>query len=140
MMRSTPAPVFNSSASVADNTYQSLYFNGLSLSGLWFFKPVDKFKVGLGFDYVHFFNNKLLKESNYGAYASDHMTSAGIRTELVYSKDSRTDFALTVSAANTQMKKIQIDNISVAATVYYKLCGKEIKIKKEIYKLDYSKM
>ena len=137
MMRSIPAPVFNNSISKASNTYQSIYSSGLAVSGTWFFKPSSRFKVGLGYDYVQFINDYFLKGGDYASYSQTFKASRGLRSEWVYSKDKRTDIALTVSVANTNMDKIQVDNLSVGATVYYRLCGKLIKLQKEVYQLDY---
>lgn len=138
-MRSTPAPVFTLGGSDPGNTYQSLYLNGVTAGGVLFFKPVDKFKFGIGFDCSHFFIPKELKESTYGNYAEGYKSSRSLKTVVGYSVSPRMDINVYVAAVNTLTEKLQVDNITAGATITYKLCGTEVKIKKEVYKLDYSK-
>lgn len=137
-MRSIPAPVFINAGVHATNTYQSLYLNGLTLGGVFFVKPVPKVKIGLGFDMTHFFMTKELKEGDYSDYALQYTNSRSIKTVVAYSVDPRTDVNFYVAAVNTRIDKMQIDNITAGIAVTYKLCGKEIKIQKEVYKLDYT--
>lgn len=137
MMRAIPAPVFLNNTASAVNTYHSIYSSGLAVSGTWFFKPVQKFKVGLGYDYVHFVNEKFLKDTKYATFSNAFSASRGLRTEFVYSSNTRTEYALTVTAGNSNFNKLQVDNLTIAATIYHRLCGKMIKVKKEVYKLNY---
>ncbi|MDC0230759.1 hypothetical protein OAK19_02245 [Aureispira] len=140
-MKAIPAPIFlNSNSSTNFNNYQSIFLNGLNVSGTLIFKPINKFKIGLGLNYSHFFINKDLANSNYGSYTNTLMTCKGIHLETIYSTGPRTDIALVVTAANSQVRKMQIDNIMIGVNVYHKICGKEVRIKKEIYKIDYSKV
>lgn len=138
-MRAMPAPVFISGNNDPGNTYQSLYMNGLSLGGVLFFKPVDKFKFGIGFDLAHFFIPKELKESNYGSIAEGYKNARSLKTVIAYNLNPRTDINVYVAAVNNLTEKMQVDNIAAGVTITYKLCGTEVKVKKEVYKLDYTK-
>lgn len=137
-MRAIPAPVFHDLGTDPGNRYQQIYLNGLSLAGTWYYSIIDQFKIGLGVDHSHFLITKPLRQSDYGPYSQKFVMSGGFRTEFVWKKDARTDFMLIVSAQSGTQPKMQLDNISGLFMVSYKLIGKEIKLKKDIYRLDYS--
>lgn len=140
MMRSIPEPTFYSYlSSTINNPYQSIYLNGLYVDGILFFKPLEKVKFGLGFDLAHFFLTNQIKEGQNGEYAQNYVSYRGLKTVVSYSLNARTDLNMYVSVGNSLTDKMQVDNISGGATIAYKIRGKEYKIKKEIYSIDYVK-
>lgn len=140
MMRAIPEPTFHSYlSSVVENPYKSIYLNGLYMDGVLFFKPIEKMKFGLGFDIASFFLTKQIQEGQNSEYAQNFMTYMGLKTVISYNINARTDLSMYVSAGNSSMGKMQIDNISGGVTMAYKLKGREYKIKKEVYKIDYVK-
>lgn len=140
MMRSIPEPTFHSYlSSTVENPYQSIYLNGLYVDGILFFKPLEKVKFGLGFDLAHFFMTEQIKEGQNSEYAQNYVSYRGIKTVVSYNVNPRMDLNMYVSVGNSLTEKMQVDNISGGVTVAYKLKGKEFKIKKEIYTVDYAK-
>jgi hypothetical protein len=140
MMRAIPEPTFHSYlSSVVENPYQSIYLNGLYVDGIIFFKPIDKVKFGLGFDLAHFFMTKQIKEGQNGEYAQNYVSYKGLKTVIAYNINARTDLSMYVSVGNSSMEKMNVDNISGGVTMAYKLKGREYKVKKEVYKIDYVK-
>jgi len=138
MMRSIPKPTFYSYlSSTVENPYKSIHLNGLYVDGILFFKPLEKVKFGLGFDLAHFFMTKQIKEGQNAEYAQNYVSYRGLKTVIAYNINARTDVSMYVSVGNSLMDKMQVDNISGGVTVAYKVKGKEFKIKKEIYSIDY---
>jgi len=135
-MRAIPKPNFGTNAIKA---YESLYMNGLTVGGIIFFKPVNKLKVGLGFDFTQFLITKDLAEGRYGNYATQYRASKNIKAVVSYSVSPRADIQVYVAAENSLKSKLQVDNINAGATLAYKLVGREIKLQKEVYKIDYNK-
>jgi len=137
-MRSIPKPVF-SATPTTDKSYNSIYLNGLSFSGVLFIKASDKFRFGLGFEITKFFMTKKLKKGIYKDYAQQYDLFRGLKTVVAYKLNPRTELNIYGMIGNQLMKKMQVDNFSVGATVTYRLYGREYKIQKEVYKLDYAK-
>lgn len=135
-MRAIPKPSFGTNAVKA---YESLYMNGLTVGGIIFFKPVNKLKVGFGFDFTQFLITKELEEGRYGNYATQYRASKNIKTVVSYSVSPRADIQVYVAAENSLKSKMQVDNINAGATLAYKLVGREIKMQKQVYKVDYNK-
>ncbi len=140
MMRAIPEPTFHSYlSSVVENPYKSIYLNGLYIDGIVFFKPLEKVKFGLGFDYAHFFMTEKIEAGQNAEYAENYVSYRGLKTVVAYNIDARTDVSMYVSVGNNMMDKMQVDNISGGVTIAYKVIGREFKIKKEIYTIDYVK-
>lgn len=140
MMRSIPEPTFHSYlSSIVENPYKSIYLNGLYVDGILFFKPLEKVKFGLGFDLAHFFMTNQIKEGQNSEYAQNFVSYRGLKTVVSYNIDARTDLSMYVSVGNSMMDKMQVDNISGGVTMAYKLKGREYKVKKEVYSIDYVK-
>ena len=135
-MRAIPKPNFGPNA---EKAYESLYLNGLTVGGIVFFKPTSKLKVGLGFDFTDFLITKELGEGRYGNYATQYRSSKNIKTVIAYSVSPRADLQFYVAAENSLESKLQVDNINAGATLAYKVYGREIKMQKQIYKVDYNK-
>lgn len=140
MMRSIPKPTFLTNAtSTVSNSYQSIYLNGFYVDGVWFFKPLENVKFGIGFDLAQFFMTKQLKEGVHADYVEKYLFYRGLKTVVSYAVNPRMDVNMYVSVGNSMTDKMQVDNISGGATIAYKLKGREYKIKKEVYNLDYTK-
>ena len=140
MMRSIPEPTFQSYlSSTVQNPYQSIYLNGLYVDGVLFFKPLDKVKFGLGFDLANFFMTNQIKEGQNSEYAQSFVSYRGLKTVVSYNINARTDLNMYVSVGNSAMGEMQVDHISGGVTVAYKVKGREFKMKKEIYTIDYVK-
>jgi hypothetical protein len=140
MMRSIPEPTFYSYGSAAiENPYKSIYLNGLYVDGILFFKPLDKVKFGLGFDLAQFFMTNQIKEGQNSEYAQNYVSYRGLKTVISYNINARTDLNMYVSVGNSTKEKMQVDNVSGGITIAYKVKGREYKIKKEVYSIDYVK-
>lgn len=140
MMRAIPEPTFHSYlSSTIENPYQSIYLNGIYADGILFFKPVDKVKFGLGFDIAKFFMTNQIKEGQNSEYAQNYAAYFGLKTVVSYNISTRTDLSMYVSVGNSSMGKMEVDNISAGVTIAHKLKGREYKIKKEVYSIDYVK-
>lgn len=140
MMRAIPKPTFHSYlSSIVENPYQSIYLNGIYADGILFFKPVDKVKFGLGFDVAKFFKTKKIKEGQNAEYVDNYTSYFGLKTVISYNINTRTDLSMYVSVGNNSMGEMQVDNISGGVTIAHKMKGREYKIKKEVYKIEYVK-
>lgn len=140
MMRSIPEPTFYSYLNAnVENPYKSIYLNGFYVDGILFFKPLEKVKFGLGFDLASFFMTKQIKEGQNSEYAQNYVSYRGLKTVIAYNINARTDLSMYVSVGNSLTDKMQVDNISGGVTVAYKVKGKEYKVKKEVYSVDYAK-
>ena len=139
-MRAIPKPVYltPSNPTVA-NQYQSIYLNGAGADLIFFYQPIKKMKFGMGFDMAHYFMTKKFRQGNYGAYAHHFMGYHGLKTVVAYNINPRMDISMYVSGGSSSMNKLfQFDNFNVGTTFTCKLKGKEYKIQKEIYKVDYT--
>ena len=140
MMRAIPEPTFHSYlSSIVENPYKSIYLNGIYADGILFFKPIEKMKFGLGFDIANFFMTKKIKEGQNSEYAANYTSYFGLKTVVSYNINTRTDLSMYVSVGNSSMGEMQVDNISGGVTIAHKMKGREYKIKKEVYKIDYVK-
>jgi len=139
MMRAIPKPTFSAASSANTNDYRSIYLNGLMTDLTIFFRATDKFKVGVGFESAHFMMTKKLKEGDYADYANNYKFSHGVKAVVAYSISPRTELNMYVLASNNTYSFKQLNNISGGVAVAYRLCGKEIKVQKEVYKIDYTK-
>jgi hypothetical protein len=137
-MRAIPKPVFSGGAA-ANNSYNSIYLNGLSFSGILFIKATEKFRFGLGFEVTKFFMTNQLQDGIYSDYAQQYDLFRGVKTVVAYKLNPRTEMNIYAMVGNQLMEKMQVDNISVGATLTYRLYGREYKIEKEVYKIDYVK-
>lgn len=158
-MRAVPQPVFsNNSNQVAE--YKNTYLNGATFGLLFNFKPVDKFKVGIGFDCTRFLMTKKIQESNHAKYTQAFSTPFGLKTVFSYQVSPRMDIQMYArlgkigdceaqnmnggsSNTSAMWEKMKPEDISAGVRVAYRICGKELHIKKKlqgekkVYRLNY---
>lgn len=153
-MRAIPEPVFYDQGSTVEEVYKSTYLNGLTGGVFFCFKPVEKFKIGVGFDMTNFMMTKEIEESNIGEYTEFYSSSMGFKVMLSYKVSPRIDLnvygrlgrieGLDLDLAGVSKAPIP-DEVSAGVTVGYRIGGKEIRYKakieeeKKVYKLDYTK-
>lgn len=148
-MRAVPEPVFYNYSNDIKEVYKSTYLNGGTFGLLFCIKPVDKFKVGIGFDMTNFFITGDVEESNIGEYTELYSSSTGLKLVLSYKVSPRVDLNVygrlgRINDFDMNMgKDFRPDDISAGMTIGYRLFGKEIRYKakveeeKKVYKLDY---
>lgn len=150
-MRAVPEPVFYNYANDIKEVYKSTYLNGGTFGILFCFKPVEKFKIGVGFDVTNFLITQDVEDSNIGEYTEFYSSSSGFKLVLSYKVSPRVDLNVygrvgRINDFDMNMGKFpKPDDISAGMTVGYRICGKEIRYKakieeeKKVYKLDYTK-
>lgn len=151
-MRAVPEPVFYNQGDNVQEAYKSTYLNGATGGILFCFKPVEKFKIGIGVDMVNFMWTKAIEESNIGEYTENYTSSAGLKMMLSYKVSPRVDLnvygrlgRINGSGFDVMEKSMKPDEVSAGMTVAYRIGGKEIRYKakieeeKKVYKLDYTK-
>jgi hypothetical protein len=151
-MRAVPEPVFyNYSNSNIKEVYKSTYLNGGTFGLLFCFKPVEKFKIGVGFDVTNFLITQDVEDSNIGEYTEFYSSSTGFKLVFAYKVSPRIDLNAYGRLGKLNDfdiktgKDMRPDDISAGMTISYRLCGKEIRYKakleeeKKVYKLDYTK-
>ncbi len=147
-MRAIPEPVFYSYNDDIKDVYKSTYLNGGTVSALFCFKPVDKFKIGIGIEATKFLVTEGVKNSDIGEYTEWYSSSTGLKLMLSYKVSPRVDINVYGRAGHISefdKKNLMPDDISAGMTVGYRLCGKEVRYKakieeeKKVYRLDYNK-
>lgn len=151
-MRAMPKPVFyNYGSNDIKEVYKSTYLNGGTFGLLFCIKPVDRFKIGLGFDVTSFLITDDVENSDIGEYTNLYASSAGLKVVFSYKVSPRVDINVysrlgRLTDGNMEMSNgFAPDDISAGMTVGYRLFGKEIRYKakleeeKKVYKLDYTK-
>lgn len=148
-MRAVPKPVFYDYSNDIKEVYKSTYLNGGTVGVLFCLKPVDRFKVGVGFDLTSFLIFEDVEKSNIGEYTAFFGSSVGLKLMLSYKVSPRVDMNVygrlgKLDGFNSNLDKGPApDDISAGMTLSYRLFGKEIRYKetiteeKKVYKLDY---
>jgi hypothetical protein len=148
-MRAMPKPVFYNNGDDIKEVYKSTYLNGATVGLLFCFKPVDRFKIGVGFDVTNFLITDNVENSDIGEYTNLYSSSAGLKLVFSYKVSPRVDvnvYSRVGRLTDVDVKGgngITPDDISAGMTVGYRLFGKEIRYKvkveeeKKVYKLDY---
>ena len=148
-MRAVPEPVFYNNSSNVKEVYKSTYLNGGTIGALFCFKPVDRFKVGVGLDLTRFLILDDVVDSDIGEYTGFFKSSAGLKLVVSYQVSPRVDlnvysrFGRLDDFDAARSNGFSPDDISVGMTVAYRLLGKEIRYKetiieeKQVYKLNY---
>lgn len=149
-MRAVPQPVFYALNQDIKEVYKSTYLNGLTGGLLFFFKPVDKFKIGVGFDATNFLITQDISDSNIGEYTELYSTAVGLKAVFSYQVSPRVDINVygrlgKINVGDDFFKEMAPNDISAGMAIGYRLCGKEIHYKsktdeeKKVYRLDYTK-
>ncbi len=137
MMRAVPKPSVGVNGQPAEKKYASTVLNGAHWNGTLFFRANNKIKFGLGFESAFMPLYRSGKMSSYDMYTESHTFSHGVTTVVSYSVNPRLSLNF-YAMASTGMYDLGFNNISAGMTVGYRIRGKEIRLKKEVYKLDYT--
>lgn len=141
-MRAIPKPTFNDplSSIATAPTYSSIYLNGLTAEGVFFFQPVDRFRIGLGLETTTFFITKRIADGMYNEYVNEHVNQYASKLVLSYRVGSRTEISTYATLGNSDNDRdLKFNNISGGVMVNHRLWGKAYKVQEETYQLEYTK-